>query len=328
MTLRQPIAFDRSTGDFGQATRFDRLMARAFQTGSKATALCHHRGFALGCRVLAPMIPERDIVVQLADDAHFAFPFGDGYWGLLLDRSFNYEDEINWVLASAADVDYAFVDGGANFGFWSVLASSRAFGSHPVLAIEASQANYARLVLNAELNGGRFKTLHRGIGSSKGRAWLQGHKHYAFSIGDRRNGTEGEQIELMTLDDVLDDPLVAPHSRLIVKLDIEGMEIGAIKGGRNLQDREVMLIVEDHGSDRTHAVSRFILNETPYRPFVFDPAIGQFRPLRDVSILDRIKASASLGYNVFATNSPLWEQRLNCAPESALGQHPMPQRAA
>ena len=65
------------------------------------------------------------------------FPFGDGYWSLLLDRSFVYEGEIEQFLRSVADVDYSFVDGGANFGFWSVLASSRPFGSHPVIAIEA-----------------------------------------------------------------------------------------------------------------------------------------------------------------------------------------------
>ena len=107
------------------------------------------------------MIDQREIVVLLNDDARFAFPFGDGYWSLLLDRSFVYEGEIEQFLRSVADVDYSFVDGGANFGFWSVLASSRPFGSHPVIAIEASSVNAARLARNAELNGGRFKILRR-----------------------------------------------------------------------------------------------------------------------------------------------------------------------
>ena len=82
---------------------------------------------------------------MLNDDARFAFPFGDGYWSLLLDRGFVYEGEIEQFLRSVADVDYGFVDGGANFGFWSVLASSRPFGSHPVIAIEASSVNAAKL---------------------------------------------------------------------------------------------------------------------------------------------------------------------------------------
>ena len=85
-----------------------------------------------------------------------------------------------------ADVDYCFVDGGANFGFWSVLVSSRPFGSHPVIAIEASSANAAKLERNAELNGGRFKVLHRAIGSTTGnQVWLSGAKHEALP---RRRG--------------------------------------------------------------------------------------------------------------------------------------------
>ena len=100
------------------------------------------------------------------------FPFGDGYWSLLLDRGFVYEGEIERFLRSVADVDYGFIDGGANFGFWSVLVSSRPFGSHPVIAIEASSANAAKLARNAELNGGRFKVLHRAIGSTHRRPGL------------------------------------------------------------------------------------------------------------------------------------------------------------
>ena len=75
------------------------------------------------------LIDQREIVVTLGDDARFAFPFGDGYWSLLLDRSFVYEREIKRFLRSVADVDYGFIDGGANFGFWSVLASSWPFGA-------------------------------------------------------------------------------------------------------------------------------------------------------------------------------------------------------
>ena len=36
-----------------------------------------------------------------------------------------YEPEIDAFLRAVADVDYMLVDGGANFGLWSVLASSR-----------------------------------------------------------------------------------------------------------------------------------------------------------------------------------------------------------
>src|SRR4029078_10363103 len=128
---------------------------------------------------------------------------------LLLDRSFVYEGEIERFLRSVADVDYHFVDGGANFGFWAVLVSSRPFGSHPVIAIEASSANAARLARNAELNDGRFKVLRRAIGATTGnQVWLSGAKHEAFRV-DEVNGHQaklagsGESVEMMTLDTLL-----------------------------------------------------------------------------------------------------------------------------
>ena len=137
MTDRPPFSFDRATGRLDGATGPERCAALAFAAGAKVSAPMHYRGFSIGCRIVNTMIDRREIVVLLNDDARFAFPFGDGYWSLLLDRGFVYEGEIERFLRSIADVDYGFVDGGANFGYWSVLASSRPFGGHPVISIEA-----------------------------------------------------------------------------------------------------------------------------------------------------------------------------------------------
>lgn len=319
MNPRPPILFDRSTGHLDGASMVERVVARAFQASSKASSLYHHRGFSVGCRALAPVIGERDIDVQLNDDAHFTFPFGDGYWSLLLDRSFSYEDEINRVLASLADVDYAFLDCGANFGFWSVLVSSRPYGSHPALAVEASTSNYAKLARNATLNGKRFKTLHGAVGEVAGTAWLHGHKHEALSIRDDQQGPSGEQVEVLTLNSLLEDRFLRSRSRLVVKLDVEGMEIAAIKSGQRLLDRDAILIVEDHGSDRDHTVSRYILEHTPFRIFVLDPRDQSYKSVTDVSMLDQIKTNSSIGYNVFATQSRFWEERLMLASRDAWG---------
>ena len=70
-------------------------------------------------------------------------------------------------------------------------------------------------------------------------------------------------------------------------------------------ENETVIIVEDHGADRAHTVSRYLLNRTPCRLFVFDPASQRYEPLIDVSMLDRIKTSTVFGYNIFATNSPV-----------------------
>jgi len=317
VTGRPPFSFDRATGRLNGATGPERCAALAFAAGAKVSAPMHYRGFSIGCRIVNTMIDRREIMVLLNDDARFAFPFGDGYWSLLLDRGFVYEGEIERFLRSIADVDYGFVDGGANFGYWSVLVSSRPFGSHPVIAIEASSANAARLTRNSELNGGRLKILHRAVGATTGnKVWLSGAKHEAFRVGEA-NGNDadaGEHVEMMALDSLLDQGLVAPGQRLVIKLDVEGMEIDAAKGGQRLLQNETVIIVEDHGADRAHTVSRYLLGETTCRLFVFDPVSSRYEPISDLSMLDRIKTSTVFGYNIIGTNSPFWEERIRSIP--------------
>jgi FkbM family methyltransferase len=312
-----PISYDRATGRLQGATAMERCAALALAAGAKASAPMHYRGFSVGCRVIASMIDQREIVALLNDDARFAFPFGDGYWSLLLDRSFVYEGEIERFLLSVADVDYCFVDGGANFGFWSVLVSSRPFGGHPVIAIEASSANAERLSRNAALNVGRFKVLRRAIGSTTGnQVWLSGAKHEAFRVGEANGSDAGESVEMIALDSLVDQGLVSPGQRLVIKLDVEGMEVEAAKGAKRLLENDTVIIVEDHGADRAHTVSRYLLNRTPCHLFVFDPASQRYERLIDVSMLDRIKTSTVFGYSIFATNSPAWAERIRSIPPS------------
>ena len=323
MIVPPPMSYDRATGRLQGATAVERCAALAFAVGSKASSPMHYRGFSVGARVIRSLIDQREIVVMLNEDARFAFPFGDGYWSLLLDRSFVYEDEIEGFLRAVADVDYTFIDGGANFGFWSVLASSRPFGSHPVIAIEASSANAAKLARNADLNNGRFKILRRAIGATTGnQVWLSGAKHEAFRIGEGNGerGAEGdepgESVQMISLDSLIDEGVISLGQRLVIKLDVEGMEIDAAVGGKRILEGDTVIIVEDHGADREHLVSRHLLTKTPCRLFVFDPASQRYERLIDVSMLDRIKTSTVFGYNIFATNSPFWAERIRSIPPS------------
>src|SRR5712691_284740 len=314
MTEQPPITFSRATGRLDDASTKERLAAFVMQAGAKASALVARRGFSIGCRVLSKALDQRDIVVLLGEDALFAFPFGDGYWGLLFDRSFIYEPELEQFLRGIADVDYTFIDCGANFGYWSVLVTSRPFGSHSALAIEASRDNAAKLARNAKINGERFKVLHRAIGATTGgQALLSGRNHSAFSIAGDAGGAHGERVDIMALDSLLDLGHVAPDRRLVVKLDLEGVEIDAMKGGKRLLHGDVIVVCEEHGSDRNHTVSRYILGETPHRLFMRDPQTTRFVPVTELSMLDRLKVAPSIGYNVFASASPFWQDRIMSA---------------
>jgi FkbM family methyltransferase len=244
------------------------------------------------------------------------FPYGDGYWSKLLNRSFSYEDELQVLFQDSVGVDYTLLDCGANYGYWSVLVSSAPYGSHKAIAIEPSSQNFSKLSNNARVNGGRFEALKCAIGSSRGTARLSGTKHEAFSIaGDADAG--GEEVPVLALDNLLDDGKISLGGKYLIKLDVEGVEIEAIKGGARLLQGDSVILCEEHGNDPNHTVSRYILDQTPLKLIVYDPRSNRMETVTELSILDRIKISSHVGYNVFGTASAFWQDRINALNANA-----------
>ena len=302
------LTFDRPSGLLAGSTAREALLVHALQIGARLSSAWSYRGFAAGCRILRTVTPDRMIEVHLNGDATFAFPFADGYWSLLLDPLYGYERDINLFFSGIADADYTLVDCGANFGYWSTLVTSGPYGAHRSLAIEPSSRNFAILSSNARLNGGRFQLLQRAIGAEAGRATLSGHKHEAMTIAGGAQDN-GETVEVIALDSLL-GPKLDPAHRHVIKLDVEGVETEALRGGARLIETDCVVICEDHGNDRNHTISRYILANTPLKLFCFDPTARRFVHLEDVSPLDRIKTATNWGYNILATRSPFWESRI------------------
>lgn len=304
-----PIQFDRASGALEGANLWERTAALALVTGSKISSHFSHMGYIACANLLAKTLPRRNIAIRLNADAVFEFPYGDGYWSKLLNRSYNYEDELEILFADSVGIDYTLIDCGANFGYWSVIVSSRPFGSHKAIAIEPSGQNYPKLANNARVNGNRFETMKCAIGAARGTARLSGTKHEAFSIaGEAAAG--GEEVPVLALDNLIDDGKVSATGKYLIKLDVEGVEIEAIKGGARLLQTDSVIMCEEHGSDRSHAVSRYILEQTPMKLIVFDPRSRRMETVSDLSILDRIKVSTHVGYNVFGTASAFWQGRI------------------
>lgn len=310
MIAQPPIQFDRSSGVLEGVNPWERAAALALVAGSKVSSLFYHRGYNRCANLLRKTLPERDIAMKLNADAIFAFPYGDGYWSKLLNRSFEYEEELELLFRDSADVDYTLLDCGANYGYWSVLVTSAPFGSRKAIAIEPSSQNFAKLANNARINGNRFEVLQSAIGAVRGTANLSGTKHEAFSIaGDA--GAGGEIVSVLALDNLLDDGKISPQGKYLIKLDVEGVEIEAIKGGTRLLQGDSVILCEEHGNDPQHTVSRYILDQTPLKLIVHDPRSNRFETVTELSILDRIKVASNVGYNVFGTASAFWENRIH-----------------
>lgn len=255
-------------------------------------------------------MPERDIIVRLNPDALFAIPFADGYWSRILNNHYDYEEEIEALLRSAAGLEYTLIDCGANFGYWSVLASSQPFGRQAALAIEASPKNAERLEFNARLNGNRFRCLNAAIGGKRGGyARIAGRKHEAFAAVPLESHQHGA-VRLVSLDGLIEEGVIDPSKPAMIKLDVEGLEIEALRGAERLLAGDAIVICEEHGADRNHSVSRHLLSETSLKLFIFDPTVCRYVPVATPAVLDRVKRYRWVGYNVCATSSPLWEDRL------------------
>jgi FkbM family methyltransferase len=311
-----PIQFDRTSGALEGANLWERTAALALVTGSKISSHFSHRGYNGCANLLRKTLPKRNIAIKLNADAIFEFPYGDGYWSKLLNRSYHYEDELELLFRDSADVDYALIDCGANYGYWSVLVSSAPYGSHKAIAIEPSSQNFSKLANNARVNSDRFELMKCAIGSTRGTAHLTGTKHEAFSIAGGTN-SGGEEVPVIALDNLVDDGKVSRDGKFLIKLDVEGVEIEAIKGGTRLLQGDSMILCEEHGNDPDHTVSRYILEQTPLKLMVHDPRSNRLETVTELSILDRIKVSSHVGYNVFGTASAFWQNRIDALNANA-----------
>ncbi len=96
---------------------------------------------------------------------------------------------------------------------------------------------------NAKINGNRFYPIHAAIGAARGTARLSGTKHEAFSIAGGETAG-GEEVTVLALDNLIDDGKVAAQGKYIIKLDVEGVEIDAMKGGKRILETDSVVVCE------------------------------------------------------------------------------------
>ena len=242
--------------------------------------------------------------VELDADSRFIFPLGDVYWtNALVRRRFDFEPDIKWLLRRATDLPYVMLDCGANMGYWSILASSAAFGRHLVVAIEASRSTVELLANNARANGGRFRVVHRAVGSASGKTVrLWGTRHAGRSL--RHDWTSDgnamfEEVETISLDDAAARYFPDGARPVLIKLDVEGVETEALMGGHRLIGEGALVVYEDHGKDATHSATRYVLGLGEMKIWNLDPDERLIR-IENVDQLGAIKTNPITGYNFFA----------------------------
>ena len=251
-------------------------------------------------------------VVSISPDTAFAFPSTDPYWAFFVHGRRIYEGSVEAFLSRISEHDFCFIDCGANYGYWSALASSAEFGGHTSLAIEASSETFSVLRMTARLNGDRFDCLQRAVSSSSDEVvrFAEGGRPAGRHIIDgeiekmvhnrRRILTPREQVGevvTITLDDVV-QRFLSLERQFVVKLDVEGAELHALRGARELARMGAVFIYEDHGADLSSAVTRHVLADG------FDVWIpsqeGTLNRITSLSDLSDLKVDRRAGYDLVA----------------------------
>lgn len=135
-----------------------------------------------------------------------------------------------------------FVDGGANIGYYTVLAARRVGPSGQVIGIEPIPPTLGQLRRNVAENGASNVALHAvALGAAPGVLVLQvAGGMYGLGSPDSREGGQAFEVPVATLDSLCGGlPRIA-----LVKLDVEGGELAALQGAEQVLARTAALVVE------------------------------------------------------------------------------------
>ncbi len=257
------IQYDFSEDKVSNAGIVGGLGMTLMRLAAKATRP-DYTGLSIANRMIRTILPsERFVSANLFPDTQFEFPYGDGYWGCLLDNSKVYCPGIEDILLQLSKVDYACIDCGANYGYMSVLVTNEAFGHKPCIAIEADPETYRFLKRNLKLNEERFEIMNKAVFSSTGEMVnIHGAKHEARSILDENGSRHDGNVETIALDDLTTWRNAHKNKPIILKLDVEGVEIDAMKGATKLLQSDLLVVFEDHASRPSRIRLQIISSKT------------------------------------------------------------------
>jgi FkbM family methyltransferase len=304
------IIIDTRSGRIENAAPHEKLAIWLMRIAVTILKPFHLFGMSYAARLVRKILPsKKSIQFILTGDSRMRVDYLDAYWVCLVVPNHVYEPVMLAFVKAFKEMPYAFIDGGANHGFWSILASSKEYGANKSIAVEAASDTFSQLEENRILNGDRFLSLNRAIGATSGEhVRIYGNKHEARTIVASEGAKPILDCMSVSIDDLADHEFFKGHDSYAVKLDVEGMEIIAMNAAQRLLGKDTIFFYEDHGSDQAHEATRNAMSNLDLRIFW----LGTRAPLeiRDLSQLDAIKQSRRFGYDMAATKSPLWISRI------------------
>ena len=180
--------------------------------------------------------------VELPSGRRIRFPTFDPYWARYLWAGAAYEPDVELILRRLGAIGgKLFVDCGANIGYWTVRASEPEFGCAEFVAIEANPRLVPILRENMQLNAIPCEVIAAAVAEKSGESvLLGGTEHHAVASV----GASGVPVPTVSLADVISRHSAARRG-VVVKLDVEGSEVAALRGAPRGEEIDIIYIVED-----------------------------------------------------------------------------------
>lgn len=122
-----------------------------------------------------------------------------------------------------------FVDIGANIGIWSLAYAKAGF---KVIGFEASKENFLQLINAADHNRFNCHFENLAVAESSGECQFLSRGPYGYIPEQSDKVSDFDIVKKVSLDDFFNDKEIHPEIALL-KMDIEGGEINALKGMKN-----------------------------------------------------------------------------------------------
>jgi len=164
--------------------------------------------------------------------------------------NFYYEWGVRKYLLSHQKKFSVFIDGGACTGSYSLLFAAR---GKRCIAFEPVSSNYNIINKNLELNKLEHEVVvfPYGLGAANARAGFAFNPVNTGASHKIENMTEADQfVEIRTLDSLMPEMAIGSDERIMIKLDVEGMEVEAIKGAADFIRHypNITFVIEDKHS--------------------------------------------------------------------------------
>jgi len=157
-----------------------------------------------------------------------------------------YDTDQAKAIANLLSVTSAMLDIGANLGYFSLLAAQNTKPDFPIIAVEPNAELCELIGSSIGLNGfGNVSVVRAAAGEAVGRANLELDIRRSSNATVTFEGTESESaVDVLTVDtlaECLPDELEAPP---LVKIDVEGLEIPVLNGGRGVLSTGAIALCE------------------------------------------------------------------------------------